>query len=356
MARSSFGSSSCPKRPSSSAGGRAPSRPPPRRPRRLPNPRRPPNRRRPAWPCRDHGRRASGVAAWWFAGSPLPRPRHPPRRRPSRSPARRRARPMGRRRSRSDVRSRTSRLRTGHDRGRLAIASSLFRRWGRSPGCARPLRAVRPDRSRAARSRWSLTVLPPECPRAVGHRRSCPRPIPIRRARLGLGHLAGACGARPSPEVPSHPPPSPWSARSVREPPSRRSWNPSRRSSSLPSRREGRWQRSPRAGDHRMRRNAWSGAGWGRAGRTASPRRICARTWGRPPVLAALRCARGNPRSRRAHPAAALRVRTRGRRGRCLASPYLAGSSRPHGRNPAGKPGTKDTGRTNRRPPPRLRT
>jgi hypothetical protein len=105
-----------------------------------------------------------------------------------------------------------------------------------------------------------------------------------------------------------------------------------------------------------MRRNAWSGAGWGRAGRTASPRRICARTWGRPPVLAALRCARGNPRSRRAHPAAALRVRTRGRRGRCLASPYLAGSSRPHGRNPAGKPGTKDTGRPNRRPPPRLRT
>jgi hypothetical protein len=44
-------------------------------------------------------------------------------------------------------------------------------------------------------------------------------------------------------------------------------------------------------------------------------------------------------------PAAALRVRSRGRRGRRLASPYLAGSSRPHGRNPAGKPGSKDTGR-----------
>jgi len=353
MARSSFGSSSCPKRLSSSAGGRAPSRPRPCRPRR---PHRLPNPRRRAWPCRDHGRRASGVAAWWFAASPLPPARHLPRRRSSRSPARRRARPMRRRRSRSDVRSRTSRLRTGHDRGRLATASSLFRRSRRSPGCARPLRAVCPDRSRAARSRWRLTRLPPECPRAVGHRRPRPRPIAIRRARLGLAHRAGACGARPSPEVPSHPPPSPWSARPVREPPSRRSWNPSRRSSSLPSRREGRWQRSPRAGGRRMRRNAWSGAGWGRAGRTASPRRICARTWGRPPVLAALRCARGNPRSRRAHPAAALRVRTRGRRGRCLASPYLAGSSRPHGRNPAGKPGSKDTGRTNRRPPPRLRT
>ena len=263
---------------------------------------------------------------------------------------------MRRRRSRPDVRSMPSRPRTGHGRGRLATASSLFRWSGRSPGCDRRLRAVRPDRSRAARSRWR-SLLPPGCPQAAGHRRSCSRPIPIRRVRLGPGRHAGACGERPSPEVPSHPPRSRWSARSVRPPPARRSWNPSRRSSSLPSRREGRWQRSPRAGDRRMRRNASWGALRGRAGRTASPRRICARTWGgRPPALAALHCARGNPRSRRAHPAAALRVRTRGRRGRCLASPYLAGSSRPHGRNPAGKPGTKDTGRSNRRPPPRLRT
>jgi hypothetical protein len=257
---------------------------------------------------------------------------------------------MRRRRSRSNVRSKPSRLRSDHGlgRGRLATASSSFRRSGWSPNRARPPRAVHPGRSRAARWR-SRSRLPAGCPRAAANRLPCPRPI--RRARLGLCLHAGACGGHPSPEAPSDPPRCRWSARSVRPRPSRKWWNPSRRSTSLPSRREGRRQRSPRAGDRRMRRNASSGASWGRTGRTASPRRICARVWGtRPLALAALHCARGNPRSRRARPAAALRVRTRGRRGRCLASPYLAGSSRPHGRNPAGKPGTKDTGRTKRRP------
>ncbi len=189
------------------------------------------------------------------------------------------------------------------------------------------------------------------------------RPLPSRRywrwirsarARRDLGRrAAGACG-HPNPALATR-------HRRCRSPSSHRRWNPpprsagrspywkppnpDRRSSSLPSSGEGRRRCSP-SGRDRSRRNARWGVGSGRAGRAASPRRLDARPWGRrPPDRAALRCARGKPRSRRALPAAALRVRSRGRRGRRLASPYLAGSSRPHGRNPAGKPGTKDTGR-----------
>jgi hypothetical protein len=183
---------------------------------------------------------------------------------------------------------------------------------------------------------------------ATSRRRPLPwrrylRPIPSPRVRRDRGRRgAGACG-RPNPgranlhrrnrSPSSHPRWTPAPRSAGRSP----SWNPppipDRRSSSLPSSWEWRRRCSP-SGRDRSRRNARRGVGSGQAGRAASHRRLDAQPWGRrPPDRAALRCARGKPRSRRALPAAALRVRSRGRRGRRLASPYLAGSSRPHGRN-----------------------
>jgi len=232
--------------------------------------------------------------------------------------------------------------RAGH-RGRPPAArpSSVARPGGNRLGLAQGRRRRR-TRTGATSSRRR-----PLSPRS---RRS----IPSARVRRGLDRrAAGACGHPNRARASLH--------RRFRSPSSRRRWNPrprsagrspswrppnrDRRSSSLPSFGEGRRRCSP-SGRDRSRQNARWGVGSGRAGRAASPRRLDALPWGRhPPDLAALRCARGKPRSRRALPAAALRVRSRGRRGQRLASPYLAGSSRPHGRNPAGKPATKDTGR-----------
>jgi len=229
--------------------------------------------------------------------------------------------------------------RAGH-RGRPPAArpSSVARPGGNRLGLAQGRRRRR-TRTGATSSR--RRPLPSPRPR---------RSIPSARVRRGLDRrAAGACGHPNRARASLH--------RRYRSPSSRRRWNPrprsagrspswrppnrDRRSSSLPSFGEGRRRCSP-SGRDRSRQNARWGVGSGRAGRAASPRRLDALPWGRhPPDLAALRCARGKPRSRRALPAAALRVRSRGRRGRRLASPYLAGSSRPHGRNPAGKPDSR---------------
>jgi len=229
--------------------------------------------------------------------------------------------------------------RAGH-RGRPPVvrpssgAGPCANRLGLAPGRRRRRTKTGPTSSRRR-------PLPP---------RRCRRPIPCARVRRDLGRrAAGACG-RPNPARANlhHRYRSPSSRRrwtpaprSAGRSPSRKPPSPDRRSSSLPSSGEGRRRCSP-SGRGRSRRNARWGVGSGRAGRAASPRRLDARPWGRrPPDLAALGCARGKPRSRRALPAAALRVRSRGRRGRRLASPYLAGSSRPLGRNPAGKPASR---------------
>ena len=212
------------------------------------------------------------------------------------------------------------------------------RRRSARRGTTSASRGRRRRRTRTAPTSSRRRPLPPRrCRRSVRTRPRPPRPRPPRRRRLR------------APEPGAANPP-----RRYRSPSSHRRWTPAprstgrspsgnRRASIVVHRRSlrlGRGDGGARRADGIGRAGTPVGAS-GRDGRAGRPRLVGwthGRGDARPPDLAALRCARGKPRSRRALPAAALRVRSRGRRGRRLASPYLAGSSRPHGRNPAGKP------------------